>query len=68
VNERLALMDRAALPRAEMNFMVAASVRKLVEMAGKTVLGTVSPVPNTRNRTGGAPASRRLVHRSISSL
>ncbi len=34
-NEQLALMDRAAQPRAEMNLMVAPPVRKLVEMAGK---------------------------------
>jgi hypothetical protein len=34
-NEQLALMDRAAQPRAEMNLMVAAPVRKLVEIAGK---------------------------------
>jgi hypothetical protein len=35
VNQQLALMDRAAQPRAEMNIMVAAPIRKLVEMAGK---------------------------------
>lgn len=35
VNQQLALMDHAAKPRAEMNIMVAAPVRKLVEMAGQ---------------------------------
>ena len=35
VNQQRALMDRAAKPRAEMNMMVAAPIRKMVEMARK---------------------------------